>query len=239
VAGWGTILGVWAHPDDEAYLSAGLMALAVEAGNRVVCVTATRGERGTDDPSRWPPERLARRRSEEIAVSLAALGVDDHRWLDHRDGECESAPVDVAARPLVALIDAVQPDTIVTFGPDGFTGHPDHVAVSRWVSAACRRAARPPRRVWWAAAAASWAARHAALHDRIPVFEGHGPQVVADHELAAIVEPEPVVLDRKMAALRAQRSQTRQLIDAVGEATYREWWSCEYFAPAPTLDRVP
>ena len=44
----GTILGVWAHPDDEAYLSAALMALAVQNGQRVVCVTATRGELGGD-----------------------------------------------------------------------------------------------------------------------------------------------------------------------------------------------
>ncbi len=42
----GTILGVWAHPDDEAYLSAGLMATAIAAGRRVVCVTATRGRGG-------------------------------------------------------------------------------------------------------------------------------------------------------------------------------------------------
>ncbi|HXV94036.1 MAG TPA: PIG-L family deacetylase, partial [Pseudonocardia sp.] len=50
LADLGTILGVWAHPDDETFLTAGLMALAREAGNRVVCATATRGERGTDDP---------------------------------------------------------------------------------------------------------------------------------------------------------------------------------------------
>ena len=46
VAELGTILGIWAHPDDEAYLSAGLMALARDNGQRVVCVTATRGELG-------------------------------------------------------------------------------------------------------------------------------------------------------------------------------------------------
>ena len=45
VAELGTILGIWAHPDDEAYLSGGLMALARDNGQRVVCVTATRGER--------------------------------------------------------------------------------------------------------------------------------------------------------------------------------------------------
>jgi hypothetical protein len=49
-----TLLGVWAHPDDEAYLSAGLLASAVDAGWRVVVATATRGEIGTDDPEGCP-----------------------------------------------------------------------------------------------------------------------------------------------------------------------------------------
>jgi len=48
----GTVLGVWAHPDDETYLSAGLMARSVEQGARVVCVTATRGEEGSWDEAR-------------------------------------------------------------------------------------------------------------------------------------------------------------------------------------------
>ena len=71
----GPVLGVWAHPDDEAYLSAGLMATASEAGRRVVVATASWGERGTDDPRRWPPHRLAARRRGELARSLAAVGV--------------------------------------------------------------------------------------------------------------------------------------------------------------------
>ena len=50
----GTMLGVWAHPDDETYLAAGLMAVGVRQGNRVVCVTATRGEEGSWDEGRWP-----------------------------------------------------------------------------------------------------------------------------------------------------------------------------------------
>src|SRR4051795_8775747 len=61
----GTVLGIWAHPDDEASLSAGLMPAASDAGQRVVCVTATLGEHGTDDPQRWPPPRLARVRTHE------------------------------------------------------------------------------------------------------------------------------------------------------------------------------
>jgi LmbE family N-acetylglucosaminyl deacetylase len=53
----GTVLGIWAHPDDETFLSAGLMAAAREADKRVVCATATLGEHGTDDPQlQWDME---------------------------------------------------------------------------------------------------------------------------------------------------------------------------------------
>ena len=55
----GTILGVWAHPDDEAYLSAGVRVMATRAGSRVVCVTATRGELGSTDIDQWPLDTLA------------------------------------------------------------------------------------------------------------------------------------------------------------------------------------
>jgi LmbE family N-acetylglucosaminyl deacetylase len=46
----GTVLSIWAHPDDEAYLCDGIMAMAAAAGSRVVCVTAARGELGVTDP---------------------------------------------------------------------------------------------------------------------------------------------------------------------------------------------
>src|SRR6478735_6520181 len=77
----GTVLGIWAHPDDEAFLSAGLMAAVRDAGNRVVCVTATLGELGTDDPIHWPPHRLGAVRRHELRASLAALDVTEHHSL--------------------------------------------------------------------------------------------------------------------------------------------------------------
>src|SRR3954454_19850439 len=87
----GTIMGIWAHPDDEAYLSGGLMALARANGQRVVCVTATRGELGTTDPAAWPAERLAPEPTLELADCLAVLGVHELHWLDYRDGGCAAA----------------------------------------------------------------------------------------------------------------------------------------------------
>src|SRR4051794_10788189 len=126
-----TLLGVWAHPDDEAYMSAGLMAEFRRRGDRVVVVTATLGEHGTADPATWPPARLAAVRHCELRNSLAALDVDELRLLGYEDGDCERHD---ATAIIAGHIADIRPDLIVTFGPDGMTGHPDHRAVSRWTT---------------------------------------------------------------------------------------------------------
>src|SRR4051794_41886726 len=82
-----TLLGVWAHPDDEAYMSAGLMAEFRRRGDRVVVVTATLGEHGTSDPATWPPARLAALRHNETRNSLAAGGSTERRRLGHVCGD--------------------------------------------------------------------------------------------------------------------------------------------------------
>ena len=84
----GTILSVWAHPDDAADLCGGIIAMAAEARSHVVCVTAARGELGVTDPTGWPPEQLAVIREADLAESLRILGVTKHRWLDYLDGGC-------------------------------------------------------------------------------------------------------------------------------------------------------
>ena len=118
-----TLLGVWAHPDDEAYLTAGLMLEHVARGDRVVLVTATLGERGTSDAVAWPPSRLAPHRHAELIASLAVLGVHDLRLLGFEDGGCDTVD---GTDLVIEQIEDVRPDVIVTFGPDGMTGHPDH-----------------------------------------------------------------------------------------------------------------
>ena len=143
-----TMLGVWAHPDDEAYLSAGLMAEFRRRGGRVVVVTATAGEHGTSDPVAWPPNRLAALRRIELRESLAAVGVDELHLLGYEDGTCDRQD-DAAVTKLIAChIAAVQPDLIVTFGPDGVSGHPDHLAVNRWTTDAWART-RPSAELWY------------------------------------------------------------------------------------------
>ena len=227
-ASLGTVLGVWAHPDDETYLSAALMTLVRRAGGHVTCATATRGELGTDDPVRWPPARLARTRELEARAAMAVLGVDDHRFLgladgtladvEHRDG------VDLVAR----LLREVRPDTVVTFGPEGMTGHPDHRAVSRWVTDAWLEAGGPGR-LLHATKPEAFAVEFADLHARIPVFADGLPPRTPPDRIAVAVEATGELGDVKLAALRAQATQVGPLLEALGEEQFTAWCREEVF----------
>jgi LmbE family N-acetylglucosaminyl deacetylase len=229
VARLGTILSVWAHPDDETYLAGGIMAAAVAGGQRVVCVSATAGEHGTDDVTTWPPERLARVRRLETAAAMAILGVTDHRWLGYPDGGLAdldpAGPVD----RLAGMIAEVRPDTILTFGPDGGTFHPDHQTVSRWARAAWHRTGRTARLLYstltddhlktWADRYEDW---NVFMTDERPV----GTPVEA---LALRLETEGPALDQKIAALCAMHTQTAPAVALLGVADYAKLNAAECF----------
>ena len=130
----GTILGVWAHPDDEAYLSAALMAWARRNGQRVVVVTATKGEAGTWDEERWSTPKMGEIREAELMRCLEILGVSEHSWLGIYDGTADKVALEEGVAMVRPFIEDVQPKTVITFGPDGMTGHDDHKAVSAWTT---------------------------------------------------------------------------------------------------------
>jgi LmbE family N-acetylglucosaminyl deacetylase len=243
VAELGTVLGVWAHPDDEAYLSAGLMALARGNGQRVVCVTATRGELGTADPAAWPPERLAAERTRELARSLAVLDVHEHHWLGYRDGGCAGVDPDEAVARLAGIVARVRPDTVLTFGPDGLTGHADHRTVSAWTTAAFDRTAPPGARLLHATAAQRRAERWAALTAELGVYPPGLPLLTPEEHLAVDLVLPPEVAARKVRALAAQATQTTGLIEALGVDVYTAWVGDESFVAVaqrlPAPDRVP
>jgi LmbE family N-acetylglucosaminyl deacetylase len=227
-----TLLGVWAHPDDEAYLSSGLMAVVRRAGGRVVVATATRGELGTPDPETWPPEALARLREEELMTSLAHLDVREHEWLGHRDGALPDLPFETGVAQVSGLLERVRPDTIVTFGPDGMTGHPDHRTVSALVTEAWRRAGAQAR-LWYATTTPEFQEEWDELHRRLDIwFEGFEPPVTPTSHLAGVVRCDDDLLDLKHQVLRAHASQTAVLEELLGTEVFRAWWANEYFVAA-------
>jgi LmbE family N-acetylglucosaminyl deacetylase len=233
VAELGTMLAVWAHPDDEVYLAGGLMALAADAGCRVVCLTATRGEHGTADPLRWPPARLAAVRELELAAALTALGVNEHHWLGIEDGTCATASSIGPVATIARLIRELGADTVVTFGPEGMTGHPDHRAVSRWTTQAWAVSGANGR-LLHATSTAAFARRFRSVHDRFAVFERGLPIVTPEADLAVHLSLSGDLLDRKVVALRAHASQTAELIAAMGEDLFREWCAEESFLGLPS-----
>lgn len=199
------ILFCYAHPDDEAFSGTGTAMKYAADGVRTVLVTATRGERGkAGDPPVCPPEALAERRESELREAARIVGYDELHLLGHPDRELANVPPERIRRTLVALIRRVRPSLVATFDPNGFNGHPDHVAISRFTSDAIAAAADPRwepdcgephgvTRMLWTAPLGPW---DAARLDRLD--DQPGVDFVID--VAAW-------RDRRLAALQAHRSQ--------------------------------
>jgi LmbE family N-acetylglucosaminyl deacetylase len=231
----GTVLTIWAHPDDEAYLAGGLLAAVREAGHRAVCVTATRGEAA--DPQATAAERaaLSAVRTHELEAALDILGVAEHHWLDLPDGGLAGLDPAGQADRLSAIVDEVRPDTVVTFGPDGFTGHTDHQAVSHWTDLALERSTYGVGvRLWHAVTQKELVDQE--LDDRFGIHDLGQPRFCTDDELALRLPLEGAALDRKVDALLSQPSQTAELVGMIGRDRFAAWIATECFAP-PVVTR--
>lgn len=237
VAELGTIVSVWAHPDDETYLAGGIMALAAANGQRVVCVCATEGEHGTGDPHTWPPARLGRVRRWEAAAAMAILGVADHRWLGYADGSLADLDAAGPVDRLGQLLSEVRPDTILTFGPDGTTFHPDHQTISGWVGRAWQAAGRPGR-LLHAAASEEHLRQWGDRYEEWGIYmTSERPVGVPAARLAVHVQLSGRILDQKIAALCAMYTQTAPALAAFGEADFRAVNARESYVAAADPDQ--
>ena len=142
----GVFAVVVAHPDDEAFSWAGTVALhATDPGFRFVLIHATRGEAG-DIREGFPATRntLGKIRQAESEAAWRAVGrtPDRHEWLGYPDGSLAQIPAHELADRISEILDAERPDVVAGFGPDGITGHPDHIAVGAATDAAFAGLAR-------------------------------------------------------------------------------------------------
>jgi LmbE family N-acetylglucosaminyl deacetylase len=136
------LLCIFAHPDDESFLTAGTMARARARGDAVALICATRGGAGRrGEPPQCDRGDLPAVRERELRAAAAILDVTDVVLYDYPDGALASAPVDEMRGRLVAEIRRVRPDVVITFDPNGTNGHADHVAISRFATDAVQAAA--------------------------------------------------------------------------------------------------
>ena len=142
-------MAVLAHPDDESLGFGGTLAKYASEGVDVHLLTATRGQSGRyrghrrGDAQHPGPAALADIRERELRNAAAVLGVCEVSVLEYHDQDLDRADPRAAIADIVAHVRRAQPDVVLTFGPEGAYGHPDHIAISQFTTAAIVAAADP------------------------------------------------------------------------------------------------
>jgi LmbE family N-acetylglucosaminyl deacetylase len=139
------LMCILAHPDDESLGFGGMLAKYAKEGIETYLVTATRGERGRFGGAAVRPELrvVGEVREAELRKAGKELGIRDIHFLDYIDGDLDRADPAEAQAKIVKSLRKIRPHVVVTFGPDGAYGHPDHIAISQLAGAALLAAADP------------------------------------------------------------------------------------------------
>lgn len=132
------LMCVLAHPDDESMGTGSTLAKYATHGIETFVVMATRGEKGWSGEDKDYPGATAfgRLRQAELNAAAVVLGVQQVYYLDYIDGELDQVDARQAINKISKHIRLVRPQVVITFGPDGAYGHPDHIAISQFTMAA-------------------------------------------------------------------------------------------------------
>jgi LmbE family N-acetylglucosaminyl deacetylase len=185
------------------------------------------------DPERWPQETLGAVREQELMRCLAIVGVTEHRFLDLPDVDWHSPLPDDGAALVLDVMREVEPMTVLTFGPDGMTGHEGHKSVSHWTTDSFLSSAPAGAKLYHACVTQTWA------DEFVPLLEPHGVYmegaqipIVADNEIDLAIDLDDREIERKMTALREHHSQLFGLIEVFGEQNLTAAMRGEYFTIA-------
>jgi N-acetyl-1-D-myo-inositol-2-amino-2-deoxy-alpha-D-glucopyranoside deacetylase len=242
------LLLVHAHPDDESLWTGGTIARYAAAGVQVTLVTCTLGEEGEIIPESLRElaadraDQLGGYRIGELRSACAALGVSDHRWLGGpgrwRDSGMVGVPANAHPRAfaggdldeqvaaLAAVLDDVRPQVVITYGPDGGYGHPDHIRAHDVTTAACEKSgdkagvARVFHAVTSRRATENGVAALAQLEDLPYRLPAPGELPVTDDSGITTTVSVADVLSVKLRALRAHATQISVWQSAAGAHCY-------------------
>jgi LmbE family N-acetylglucosaminyl deacetylase len=197
----GPILLVFAHPDDESSSVAGTTAKYTECGVSVDLICATRGEKGTrlDVPTE---EDTATARERGLRAAADITGIRNVYLLGYMDGDLEKVDTSEIASQIMNIMREVQPEVVITFGPDGISGHSDHKAISKATTVAFEmftEAGNGPRKLYYVTIPES------VLAD-VGSEDVNGVITRRDDEITTIIDISGH-LDTKIRALKAHSSQ--------------------------------
>jgi LmbE family N-acetylglucosaminyl deacetylase len=133
-----TLLVILPHPDDESFPMGGTLAKYAAEGVEITLICATLGEMGIPDIE---PAQAAIIREKELKAAASILGIHKVQFMRYQDGSLANVDTENFISYLMNAMRRLNPEAVITFGPDGISGHPDHVAISRLVTTAFDRAA--------------------------------------------------------------------------------------------------
>jgi LmbE family N-acetylglucosaminyl deacetylase len=230
---------VLAHPDDESLGTGGVLARCAAEGVATYLVTATRGERGRFGDCLEPPgpEVVGKAREAELLAAARVLGIREVSFLDYQDGALDQADAAQAIERIARHLRRVKPQVVVTFGPDGAYGHPDHIAIGQLTTAAIVEAAGPglfegePHRVsklyYIAWSPGQWEAYQAALRKLVVRVDGVERQAVPwpDWAITTVVDTRHVgsTVWRAVSCHRTQMAIYRKFAELSPELQTSLW----------------
>jgi LmbE family N-acetylglucosaminyl deacetylase len=222
------LLAIFAHPDDETFRPGGTFAILARREVRVELLTYTHGEAGScGDPPLCAPEELAAVRERELRCACSRLGIAAPRLSNYADGHLQEANAQTMIEQIVSVVNDMKPEVLLTFGPDGLSGHPDHIAVGQWVYEAFRRVE--------ALAALYTVAVPRSLAQRLELRQVHA---VPDETIALTVDVSSV-WETKLTAMRCHATQlsSSPMMSAPAERQ-RLFFGREYFVRAAMRRRA-
>jgi LmbE family N-acetylglucosaminyl deacetylase len=204
-------MAVLAHPDDESLGVGGTLAKYASEGIDVFLLTATRGDGGRyrgipqGDPQHPGSSALGKIRETELRAAASVLGISEVALLDYQDGQLDRANAREVITAIATHLRRVQPDVVISFGPDGAYGHPDHIAISQFTTAAIAAAAFPgfpdpdnadshahavSKFYYIAWPSSTWSAYQAAFRKLVSTVDGIERQAVPwpDWEITSVID---------------------------------------------------
>jgi LmbE family N-acetylglucosaminyl deacetylase len=238
-----TVLGVFAHPDDESLACGGTLARLADAGARVVVLCASRGEAGSiSDPALVPDGDLGGVRARELREAAAVLGVSEVIVLHHPDGDLRWEDVSELHEEIVGAIARYRPDAVITFAEDGLYWHLDHIGVHERTYTAVRSLGADAPPLYYVTM------QHGVMREVVNAAQAKGGAPpdssfwgIAPDAFGDSAKPPTFVIDvrhwvpRKLAALRCHRTQMgpNNPMAWIDDEEARRWLGVEQFRRAP------
>ncbi len=219
------VMVIFPHPDDEVFMAGGLVQRMVSESWEVEVISLTQGGRGKNHRNGNKGEKLKQIRKVEFELAMIELGVNKYQIWDFADGKLRDIGLFEGIRgewkrKLKEEVRKFKPGLVVSYGPTGVTGHPDHIVLGEWLFEFLSKE-MPETGLWW------------------PVWPGILRQFMVHSELRGMREKERVMIGLSKVEMRQKCRAIKSYESQLGNFSWWQKWLIEkvvcwreYFAVA-------